>query len=430
MKSALIIGKKNEYIKFIAFLLSQNSEEVIIIESLSEAIITLDSKKYNFIFIGKALNVDGDISKLSEKIKKGITEGAVLFGENNAVKKLNPDCYISSIEGYDRINQKIKNILQDNGNSSEYIELTSKSFQYEMVDALDIYINSGKNFFRISAFSNPDREAVKKYSNKIESFFVKSESYQKFLKELVLKIPLPYSEQSPMEILEDAMSFASGLLEDLNFKNEIRQEQENGIQNLVNAYMQIEDLLIADLNKKLFKSSANFSLKLNSLAIQLVVYVAKEFGFKDKLIYQMIKAVLVQNIFINDEPKLLRIYCEEMLADLSEDERTLVENHAFMAFNKIEKLPGFDGNICNMVKEHEGSFSGVGIFDSHQGENNSGYLKTINILSVIILEFYESDETELDALVLKIEKIKSKSHKKFHSIFDSVIRNFNVGNLG
>lgn len=424
MKSALIIGKKSEYINFIAFLLSQSLASVEVIEDLSKAVKALSSSQFDFIYIGRSLNVDGDISELSELIKDKINNGSILFGENKAVKKLNPDLYISSIEGYDRINRKIGKIILGEDSVNEFFKLTADNFQYEIINELDIYINSGKNFFRISIASDPDLEAVKKYSVKTDSFYVKDEEYQKYLNEIVSRIPLPYSEQSPMDILQDAMSFASELLENLNFETEVLPDQETGIQNLVNAYMQIEDLLVTDINKKLFKSSANFSLKLNSLALQLVIYVAREFSFKEKLIHQMIKAVLVQNVFINDETELLKVYCEDRLNELTDDQRTLVENHAFLAFSKIEKLSGFDSVVCNMVKEHEGSFSGVGIFDSHQGEQNSGYLKTINTLAVVILEFYESDDTNLDLLVHKIESVKAKSHKKFHPIFDKVVKNF------
>jgi thymidylate kinase len=172
---------------------------------------------------------------------------------------------------------------------------------------------------------------------------------------------------------------------------------------------------ITALLDRLLKEKLSYAYKRTHITTMFAVEVLKRIDWFSKeqlpqLIEQLVYASFLHDILLTDE-KLLRIHSKLNLyqADLSEQEKKLVLNHANMTSTLIQKYPKAPNHVDVIIKQHHGTSNGIGF----SVNLNASLPKLVIILMVA------------ERLVMKLLDFK-KGEDRLEQVFNDLEEEFNL----
>jgi uncharacterized spore protein YtfJ len=118
--------------------------------------------------------------------------------------------------------------------------------------------------------------------------------------------------------------------------------------------------------------------------------------------------------------KLARIHSKEEMraANLSPQEKALVEKHAQMAGEIVHRFPKLPMGVDAIIKQHHGQLNGIG-FSDHYGANISP-VAIVFILSEEVTRLMIDNENEFN-LFSAVKVLRRKFHTtRFKKIIDAI----------
>lgn len=240
---------------------------------------------------------------------------------------------------------------------------------------------------RINAHEEIDREALEKYENSgLNFFYIKKvfrfqfinqavgDSIDELKKAHVSELAKqgdqdhPPQEKTILNAADESYHLTAEMLLDMGITENTIKITKASIASMKQTLKNMDT--ITPLLERLLKEKVSYAYKRTHMTTMFSIEVLKRVDWFSKdqlpqLIEQLVYAGFLHDILLTEE-KLLRVHSKLELyqADLSEQEKKLVLNHANMTSTLIQKYPKAPNHVDVIVKQHHGTSNGVGFSEN------------------------------------------------------------------
>lgn len=254
---------------------------------------------------------------------------------------------------------------------------------------------------RINAHEEIDREALEKYeASGLNFFYIKKtfrfhfinqavnesidELKQAHVTEQLRQDDKSYTpqERTILNVADESYHLTAEMLLNMGITENTIKITKASVASMKQTLKNMDTL--APLLERLLKEKVSYAYKRTHMTTMFAVEALKRIDWFSKdqlprLTEQLVYAGFLHDILLTEE-KLLRIHSKLELyqANLSDQEKKLVLNHANMTSTLIQKYPKAPNNVDVIIKQHHGTSNGVGFSENL----NTGLPKIVIILMV------------------------------------------------
>jgi HD-GYP domain-containing protein (c-di-GMP phosphodiesterase class II) len=256
---------------------------------------------------------------------------------------------------------------ESNENKSEYAPVPISLFCYFHQTPADIFIKIKKSettefLIRFKKDSTFEESQIRSYQEKGAKFlYVKTAQSKEFLSFVNTRfIELMENEHGSLSSKEDIQTFVLNQVSDLGLSEE---SVTLAIKTVDNFQQKLDSAKgLGDLLKNIYKSDYNYRYR-NSLTISVLAYqLIKALDWGEKRHEQYIAtAAFFHDMELNEDEQMSILSQEELNANLNQAENSpLIEKHAKLAAENLEKFDDIPSEVIKIVRQHHGHLAGVG----------------------------------------------------------------------
>ena len=244
-------------------------------------------------------------------------------------------------------------------------------FQFFHKMPSDIYIpiqKDGKKKMvrRYNAEDTFELSEIKSYKDKgLSHFYVthdKKDSTLEFINQRLSEIvSSPHGKEKTKEQIQN---YVLNQLSEVRFNPTVLKLAQESANEMLQRFESGNSF--GDELKNILKSNLGFKYRKAYTMILLSQGMLKKFSWTDKRHYEYFAlAAFLQDSELSDDDDLTILLESELNANVLDTKRhSLILNHAKISSEKLEKLEDIPSEVTKLVKQHHGSFSGVGFSNS------------------------------------------------------------------
>jgi hypothetical protein len=378
MKQIALIQKASPIRDYIELYLASFKEvSLVCLDSISEAIELLKSDRIcTCIFIGNSVNLDAEVKELTTEMKRYLSShpDCKVIGTNKGLSTQDWVFYIPSMSPPFKIIEAVRHglSLPEEKLPEKYATVPISSLNYLSEMPCDIYFRIGQNpedatyVKRFLEKDSVDPSEVSRYIEKnIKQVFILSDRMNEFSNLISSKISKRVNsgdgELSQIDVVTDALDYASYVLKSLGLNPHSQQIAEKVISNIL-ASVDKMDKKKGKLFNQILNAKEDFYHKHNSLTALLACSVLEELRWdsSQETIASMTCAAYFHNFFINEESEISCVSQEKLSEIDSEEKKNRIINHAQQAASFVKDLKGIPYDVPMLILEHHGSLQGTG----------------------------------------------------------------------
>ncbi|RPJ77781.1 MAG: hypothetical protein EHM20_05480 [Alphaproteobacteria bacterium] len=246
----------------------------------------------------------------------------------------------------------------DSVNCDVFIRIKKSPTEYQFIKR----IHNGDTF---------SKESIMRYTEQgLENFYIDKDAYKNFTiflsNRLVEKMDSPKMEITQrIQIMGESYEIAINEISRLGFNSETIQLTESIIQNMVNNFQKSPEM--SNLLHKVINSETQLLFQRCHMTSVVASEMVNNLKLTDPQAHNKIAyASFFHDIMLADYEGFSKINSAEELdkANLNDDDREMVLNHAREAAVIIRKLPDTPLGTDEIIMNHHGTFNGVGFSNS------------------------------------------------------------------
>ncbi len=401
------------------------------VESIEQSLRKLEAlKKFDCIFVGSSIIVDGDVNDLAFKIQQTVQDsGCKLIGTNKGLSKQSGFNYVHSMAPAKMIFQAISNALQlvnEEDNSHAYVEIPLEYLHHLQTTPCDIFLRLGSTeqtftyIKRFNEFEEIDKDDILNYSHKnITSVYIPANMTNDFLgsisSSLLQRISKTQDTSEQMEIAKEALDYSSYVLSSFGINSEPQAFVQKVVKTILSTLDKVEGKKLKRF-KEIIEAKEDFYHKHVFLTGVLANSLLDEMSWEVSLENRsaLTYAAFFHNFFIHSEKDILITDEAELGAIDNEERRERIKNHAKLAHDFFLDIPDVPFNVPKLILEHHGSKQGIGFPQSRQ---NSTQLSSLFMISSdfalkFLLIHEQGDLEKIHEILKESLEIYGKSNQK------------------
>lgn len=365
------------------------------VESVDESLKKLDGqKKFDCIFIGSSIILDGDVNELASRIQQTVKEfDCKLIGTNKGLSKQPGYNYVHSMSPAKMIFQIISDALQLSNkeeSSQGYVEIPLEYLNHLQTTPCDIFLRLGaseKTFTyikRFKEFEEIDKSDILNYSQKnITTVYIPANLTNHFLESistsLLKRISKTQDTFEQMEIAKEALDYSSYVLSSFGINSEPQAFVQKVVKSILSTLDKVEGKKLKRF-KEIIEAKEDFYHKhvfmTGVLANSLLDEMSWEVSLENRS--ALTYAAYFHNFFIHSEKDILITSEAELNAIENEERKERIRSHAKLAHDFFLEIPDVPFNVPKLILEHHGSKQGMGFPQSRQ---NSTQLSSLFMIA-------------------------------------------------
>ncbi len=304
----------------------------------------------------------------------------------------------------------------------DYVPAEIANFYLLSNPCCDIYLKmskAGETHYvkRIYANDVLDKNIVKRYEkNNLTHFYVKKEDFEKLMGQILAqslsKVVKAFKEgKKVVEVSSDTFEISQNLLNDIGITPQTVKLAKTSIVAMTKTV--IGSKKVSTLLRSLLENETSYAFKRNYLTSLFFYQIIPNLGWGrgEQLKQTMDKVCYIcffHDILLRDE-KLLKIHSLDDLnqANLSEEERKLVLEHANMSTTLLQEISGIPSGIDVIVRQHHGALNGIGFPDVYTS-NLSPLAICFIVIEKYVVEILKAIEAreklKLNSILLELDE--------------------------
>ena len=304
----------------------------------------------------------------------------------------------------------------------DYISIPLGHFYLMNVSPVDVYIKIGKKgpkqfVKRILKGDEFDKSVIERYEKDgLVEFFVPKEDRILFMDNLmeqsIAKLKSgDLKEEESVEIISDAYEINQELLKDMKVSEHAVKMCRASMESMVATVQNNKKM--ATLLRAILNNKGSYAYRHSHLICLFGYEVIPKLQWGSLEQYQQNYEKLVFVAFFHDillaEDRLIEIESKRQLydADLSEEEKQLVSNHANLASTIVQQYPKSPNGADVIIRQHHGQSNGVGFAESYKIG-----LSAMSIL-FIVLEYFAGRIIKFESPKDSVPGIFQEMEEKF-----------------
>lgn len=323
-------------------------------ENLADKILTFLDKKKN------ELNVNPFILLVGQKLSVSTDRSPLFLPITVKTKEL-----VQIIRSHKNYQKTLDQMAADS--NKEFTPIPLRLFQYISEAPLDIYLKMKKegDLHMLKRFSKGDRFEVADIQTlkekNVKSLYIEKTERIPFFRYLDMRLA-SLAAKHPEEFLNssDLENYAFHSLTKIGIS---KSSLEVAKQATIESTKKFEqDKKFQDALRNILKKNKLGLKQLNSKIVSLLCYfITKGSDLESsKVMSNLIMASYLQDIKLDDDHASIRSTNELQSLLLSDQLNVLVDNHANLAAQEIEKYDNIPSDVVKIVKQHHGSPNGKG----------------------------------------------------------------------
>lgn len=446
MKHFLIIQKSSPIVDYIElYLKTYKNIQWVHVESISASVAAIkQDPKLDCVFIGHALEVDGQVKDLVATIKEHIskTPTCKVIGSNKGLAEQDWVSYIPSIAPPVKFFEAVREALQlpAEATPAEYASVPIFCLKYFLVSPADVYFRLGKEgeYTFVKRFNEGDAidaQELQKYAQKdLKQIFVPSNKLKEVSDAISAQIATQENFErkgNSFEPVVEALDYASYVLKNFGFKESNQQVLVKKVMENISFSLQKGDKGRTTKIENILNSKDTYFFKHVALTAMLSNMLIGElrWEFSDELQTAIVYASFFQNFFITNEDEIACLDEVTMNFFKEKEQREKVRDHAKLAFDFIREMKDVSYDAQKLVLEQHGSKFGIG-YPEKKGNTNqlSSLFMIANEFAVHFLTAFESHPPrDIRPMLAQAKEVYGKSNSKIVEALDRCISRMALG---